>query len=105
MAFLAYINFEKLIINYRLLPQYKPAIRHATIKLDLTYRMNPDLSYQAQIERFSRTSSLLKKVEFIGTYKDRVTIRLYFASTVKNITEEEAKQELERITKTHGLSV
>jgi len=45
------------------------------------------------------TSKLLVKLDVVDTYKNRVTLRYYFSSPSRNITDEEAKKELEAISR------
>ncbi len=78
-------------------PNYKPTNQYATIKLDLTVHSKADLPYGTIVKKAHATSRLLEKVEYVGLYKDKLTLRFYFTSTAKNLTEAEAKAELERI--------
>lgn len=95
--YLAELEFDRITRRAKLLPSYRPINPFATIKLDLTLTAFRDLPY-AKIEQSARLASpLLQTVELVEQYKDKITIRFYFSSTEKNITEEEAKQELEKI--------
>lgn len=78
-------------------PNYKPTNQYATIKLDLTVHIKADLPYGTIVKKALATSRLLEKVEYVGLYKDKLTLRFYFTSTTKNLTEAEAKAELEKI--------
>ncbi len=72
--------------------KYSPVNQFATIKLDLN--VSTDHSYQEIEQRAHRSSKLLTHLEYCGTYGDRHTIRFYFSSRDKNLTESEAQQEL-----------
>ncbi len=78
-------------------PNYKPTNQYATIKLDLTVHMKVDLPYATIVKKALAISKLLEKVEYVGLYKDKLTLRFYFSSDTQNLKEEEAKVELEKI--------
>lgn len=96
-AYAAELDLGTLIKHYRLLPSYKATNPFAVIKLDLTIELNKNLSFAEIKEKALNTSSLLKNVEFLDMFKNKMTFRFYFSSTEKNITEEDAKKELENI--------
>lgn len=99
-VFIVFFKFEKLIKKFRLLPTYSPPIPYATIKLDLTLETKSDLTYNELIDTAYKSSKLLQKIVFIDMYKKKITLRFYFASPDRNITEKEALKEYEIITKT-----
>src|SRR5438477_211505 len=82
------------VINF--LSTYKPISPYATIKLDLTVKI-------ANFEDFKKTafskSKHLTNFELIDKFKDKITVRFYFSSQTKNLTEKEAQEELEKIKK------
>lgn len=94
-AYLASFDLQSLIDFSAATGRYTPVNQFGTVKLD----MNVSTSYPYQdIERIARTTSkLLTQIEYCGTYKDRHTIRLYFSSRSKNLTEDEAQRELSKI--------
>lgn len=95
----AEIDFKALIKHHKLLPTYIAPNPYAVIKLDVTTSIKADQSF-AQIRNLAKkTSSLLVDVEFVSQYKNNISYRFVFSSRDKNITEEEAKSELEMIKK------
>lgn len=94
--FLAGIRFHFLAENYRVVAPYKQITPYAVIKLDLTAKI-PNFD-QFKQEAF-KTSVLLKEIELLDKYKENVTLRFFFSSNTRNITEEEAKNELAKIEK------
>lgn len=98
-VFLAEIDIWSLVKSYRLVPAYKPINSYAVIKLDLTAKIRNFEEFKKQA---LSSSKLLDKLEVIDTYKDNVTIRFFFTSPSRNIKEEEAKQELEKIKNAMG---
>lgn len=99
-VYAAELDFNELIKNYHLLPSYTATNPFAVIKLDLTIESKKDQSF-SEIKRISyNQSTLLKDIEFLNSYKNNVTLRFYFSSSEKNITEENAKKELEKIKNT-----
>ncbi len=95
-VFLTEIDFKTLIDSFRLVPIYKPIHPYAVIKLDKTFEIGPDHTFET-ISKSARKSKLLQKIEVITIFKNRLTLRFYFSSPVKNITEEEVKKDLDLV--------
>jgi phenylalanyl-tRNA synthetase beta subunit len=98
-VFLAEIDFQQLATHAKLLPKYQQPSLYATIKLDITIKQNSTLPFGQIKEQAFKTSPLLSNVEVVDLYKDNLTLRFIFSSNERNITEEEAKGELEKIKK------
>ena len=92
-VFLAEIDFQTLIDHYLLVPKYKPLHPYAIIKLDKTFEIQPHTTY-AVVRQKAFMSKLLQKIEVVMLYQNKLTLRFYYSSPNHNITEEEAKQEL-----------
>lgn len=90
------INLQYLIDNCQLIPVYKPIHPYAIIKLDKTFKVSPQTTYEI-IRQKSLKSKLLQKIEVITLYQNKLTLRFYYSSPDRNIIEEEAKKELEKI--------
>ncbi|OGK11988.1 hypothetical protein A2954_00390 [Candidatus Roizmanbacteria bacterium RIFCSPLOWO2_01_FULL_37_12] len=95
-VFLAVFNIKNLIKFSKSFSQYIPINQYAVIKLDKTFQLMPYFSY-AVIRRHAYQSKLLQKLEVISLYKNNLTLRFYYSSLERNITEKEAKNELEKI--------
>lgn len=103
-VYLAEIFFGKLIEKAKFLPQYKQINPYALIKLDLTIEKKEGVFYQEFINKINQMIkkgeiSLETQVELLNIYQNKITLRFYFSSANKNITEEEAKEQLEKIKK------
>lgn len=96
-VFLASFEFEALMKHNKPLNTYIPINPYAQIKLDLTIKHDPKRTYIVIKDIAYKMSKLLQKVEFINIFENRFTLRFYFASNERNITEDEAKKELENI--------
>ncbi len=94
--FLTEIDFQTLIDHCQLVPKYKPLHPYAIIKLDKTFEISPDTTY-AVVRQKAFQSKLLQKIEVVTLYQNKLTLRFYYSSPERNITEEEAKQELYKI--------
>ncbi len=99
-VYLAVFDFERLINFAKDLSNYKPINPYATVKLDLNIELKPQITYFEIKEKAFKISKLLRNIEVVDTFKNKITIRFYFASTVRNIKEEEAKNELQLIKDT-----
>lgn len=95
-VFLVEIDFQKLIDSCRIVPKYKPLHPYAVIKLDKTFEIQPHTTYEV-VRQKAFLSKLLQKIEVVTLYQNKLTLRFYYSSPDHNITEEEAKKELEKI--------
>lgn len=95
-VFMVEIDFQSLIDNCKLVPKYKPLHPYAIIKLDKTFEIQPHTTY-AVVRQKAFQSKLLQKIEVVALYQNKLTLRFYYSSTERNITEEEAKAELNKV--------
>lgn len=96
-VYLLEIDLQSLVENFKLVSVYKPINPFAVIKLDLTIELTKERTFSLIKERGLNTSKFLQKIEFLGLYQNRANLRFYFSSLARNLTEEEAKKELEKI--------
>ena len=96
-VFLAEIDFEVLVDNSRLLKKYQPINPFAVIKLDLTVKLEEKIPFAELKKKCLQASKLIQKIEMIDQFQDKITLRFYFNHSQRNLTEGEAKGELERI--------
>nr|MBP9690987.1 hypothetical protein [Candidatus Woesebacteria bacterium] len=97
-VYLAELDFGFIIENYSLTSPFADPITTAVIKLDATIDMT-DKTYGAVTGQARKASHLLQKTELMSEYEGNITVRFYFADPTRNITEDEAKAELEKIQK------
>ena len=95
-VFLAELDFQSLINNCQLVPKYKPLHPYAIIKLDKTFEIQPQTTY-AVVRQKAFKSELLQKIEVVTLYQNKLTLRFYYSSPDRNITEDEAKKELAKL--------
>lgn len=93
--FLAEFNLQPFIKHAKQYSKYVLASPYATIKLDVT--LVPTKSYLEFKKMAFESSELLTKLEFVNSYDNNITLRFYFSSSSKNITEQDAKVELQKI--------
>lgn len=98
-VFLAEIDFQILMEKTKLLKTYFSINPFAVIKLDLSLTLEEKTSFEEIKEKILKSSNLIQKIELIDYYQNKITLRFYFNHPQKNLTEEEAKEELERIKK------
>lgn len=92
---LAELDFKTLVEHAHTISRYVPLHPYAIVKQDLTIKKAK--AYEDLKRLAFDASSLLQKMEYVSMFKDNITLRFYFSSNKKNITEEEAKQELSKI--------
>lgn len=97
-VYIAELDFGFILEKYAIIGAYKDPISTAMIKLDATIDMKNKVFGDVEKQAF-KSSKLLQKMEIIDRYNDNLTIRFYFADPARNITEDEAKTELENIQK------
>lgn len=94
--YLCEIDVMKLSQKANIILPFATISSYAIIKRDVTLNLN-NTNY-AEFEKLAfLRSNLLDKIELIGTYKDAVSVRFYFTSFTKNISEEEVSVELNKI--------
>lgn len=94
--FMSEIDLQWLIDNYKQFPKYQPINPYAIIKLDKTFEIQPHTTY-AVVRQKAFKSKLLQKIEVVTIFENKLTLRFYYSSPEKNITEEEAKEELNNL--------
>lgn len=102
--YLAIFDFATLAKHSKIMGTYKSINPFATVKLDLTIEENAELNYQKIRTIMEKSSQALTKIEFLDKYNNNITLRLYFSLTNRNITEDEAKEELAKINNYLGLA-
>ena len=94
--FVSEIDFKSLIDGYRFAPNYVPLHPYAIIKLDKTFEMSVEKTYEI-IQKEAFKSKLLQKIEVVTLYQNKLTLRFYYSSPDCNITEEKVKKELVKL--------
>lgn len=96
-AFVAQFDFQSLISCAKTLSRYSKLHPYAVIKLDMTIDQNPLKPYETLKMLAFQKSAFLQKLELLNIYKNKLTLRFYFSDPLQNMTEDEAKKELEII--------
>lgn len=95
-VFMTEIDLETLIDNYHQMPKYQPINPFAVIKLDKTFQLAPNMTYEV-ITGKAKQSKLLQNIDVLSVFENKLTLRFYYSSTERNIKEEEAKLELDQL--------
>lgn len=95
-VYLASFDLLSLVENAKTISKFRPINPYAVIKLDLTLSIKV---YSDFVSKAKNLSPYLQKVELIDSFKDKKTVRLYFSSHERNLTEKEAQAEMEKIKK------
>ncbi|MFA9288604.1 MAG: phenylalanine--tRNA ligase subunit beta [Weeksellaceae bacterium] len=90
------LDFHYLAEHSRVVTKYQQPAQFAVIKLDATIKPG-ERTYAEITEAAMKKSKLLENIEMISQYEDSLTLRFYFSSSERNITEKEAKEELEKL--------
>ncbi|NTU46798.1 phenylalanine--tRNA ligase subunit beta [Candidatus Roizmanbacteria bacterium] len=97
--FIAELHFQTLIHHYRIVPLYQALNPYAVIKLDLTLPCNKKQDFSEIKQQAFASSEFLRTIDVLSQYQDKLTLRFYFAAKDRNLSEQEAKNELEKIKK------
>ncbi len=98
------IDFVRLLNHIKSTRYIKPLSKYAVIKLDYNFNLSPTLNFEKIKSIAFKTSSLLQKLELVDVYKKKITLRFNFSNPNRNMTEEEAKEELRKILLKLGLN-
>lgn len=93
----AELDLKKIVDLLPYQKKYQPANPYAVIKQDLT--IIKTLPYGEILRIIKNKSKFLIKQEFLGSYGNKISLRLYFSSSEGNLTENEVKKEMEKIKK------
>lgn len=104
-VYLAEINLDQLFESRGQAREYKNPSRFALIKQDLNFKLPEGARYIDIIETIEKSANYLERVEFLNLYNNKITLRLYFRSSERNITEKEVLKEIENIKKKLNLPV
>lgn len=94
----AELSLAKLVAHIERFSKYEEPAKYARIKRDLTYTSTPQAMYNDIRMACFNASEHLLDLSVISIYKDKVTLRCEFGFSDKNMTEEEAQKEFEKIT-------
>ena len=96
--YLAEITFSYITEHFKVIQPYVKPAQYSIIKLDAN--ITPGKKSFEEIKKIAMNNSkILNKVDYVDSYKDSITLRFYFSSPDKNITDAQAKEELESILK------
>ncbi len=94
--FISELDFDEIIKYFKNVGNVKKINPYAVIKLDYTFELGPNLTY-SKIESRAKGNKRVAGLEVISLYKNKLTVRFYFQDEFRNLTEEEAKTELQKI--------
>ncbi|MEI6532923.1 MAG: phenylalanine--tRNA ligase subunit beta [Candidatus Roizmanbacteria bacterium] len=98
-VYLAELDMAIIVKYFRTLGNYVGLNSYSVIKLDWTFKKPSNMMF-GDIQKLAlRSSNFIEKIEFISTFEESMSIRFYFSALDRNMTEEEAKKELEKIQK------
>lgn len=95
--FFAELSFDSLKKNAQSVARFTKINPYAVITLDVN--IPHTLPFSEIKQMLLKRSKLLHHLEVVDSYKNTLLLRCYFSSTDRNITEQEAKDELARILK------
>lgn len=96
-VFAVELSFRDLIQSARIMPDYKSFSQYAHITQDLTIKKTRSFTDLKKIA--FDVSSFLDSITVKDQYQDTITLRCVFTNKLLNITEADAKKEIEKIKK------
>jgi len=98
-VYIAEIELLTLVKNAKIIGSFKEPSTFAVIKLDATIENPKKINFAEIKNKAFQNSNLLTQLDYLGKYNNNISLRLYFSSNLENITENQAKSELDKILK------
>ncbi|GIW62681.1 MAG: phenylalanine--tRNA ligase beta subunit [Patescibacteria group bacterium] len=100
----AEMSFEALVDKASKIKAVRPLPKYAVIKFDLNFQLNNQLRFSDIKQTAFNQLKHLYDVKVVDVYKDqRITVRFYFTSFDKNLTEEFVKNQMRKLVVSLGL--
>ena len=96
--FVAEIDIWKLAQKASSVLPFAPISPYATVKRDITMKLK-NKSFNDFEKTCFKLSKYLNKIDYLGSFENNITIRLYFTSHEENISETLVSNEVEKILK------
>jgi len=96
--FVAELDLHELVTHILPAPRFTEPHPFAVIKLDITIPFGKKNTFAEMKNVIMKSSHFVQDIEVLSKYESNITLRIYFSDHSHNLTEEEAKQELSRIT-------
>lgn len=88
----AYLDFDQKIKLAGKIKKYHPLPKYPPIIEDLTFSLEPKVSYYKLSNLIASINSLVKKVQLIDSYKNNLTFRIYYQDSKRNLTDKEVSK-------------
>ncbi|HUV46678.1 MAG TPA: phenylalanine--tRNA ligase subunit beta [Candidatus Bathyarchaeia archaeon] len=92
IATCGYLDFKLLLSLATDLKKYRPIPKYPPLFEDLTFVINPKTYYINLLLTIKSISKLVKKVSFIGRYKDNLTFRITYQNPKANLSERQVSK-------------
>ncbi|MBI4067681.1 phenylalanine--tRNA ligase subunit beta [Candidatus Gottesmanbacteria bacterium] len=96
-TYIAYLNVENIIKVYNPLKKFTPIPQYPAIIEDITIQIKSNTQIGLIIDNIYEISNLVKNVELIDRYKNKVTLRISYQDPTKNLTTEDIETIREEI--------
>ncbi len=93
----AELSLIKLVEHVEKFSKFVQSSKFSKVKRDLTYVSSPELTYADFSSKALRASPHMLSINVISIFKDKVTVRMEFGYQDKNMNEEEAENELNKV--------
>lgn len=93
--YVAELDFSSLVKNFNILSRFYPINPYAVIKLDLNIKLSKNITYAQIINKAYKSLKYIQNIKLIDLFNNKATLRFYFSSNTRNITEKEVKTQLE----------
>jgi len=95
--YIAELDFSSLVNSFNIISRFYPISPYAVIKLDLNVELSKNKTYAQIINKAYKSLNYIQNIKLIDLFKNKATLRFYFSSNKRNITEEEAKKQLKNL--------
>lgn len=93
----AELSLVSLVQHMEKFSKYVQSSKFSKVKRDLTYTSSPEITYADLSSNAFKASPHILSIKVISIFNDKVTVRMEFGYQDKNMNEEEAENELNKV--------
>ncbi len=88
----AYLDFDQIANLATKVKKYHPIAKYPPIIEDLSFALNPQTTFAQLKKTIKSTNKLVHQIELVDTYKNNLTLRIFYLDPSKNLTDKKVAQ-------------
>jgi phenylalanyl-tRNA synthetase beta chain len=93
----AYLDFDQIANLATRVKKYHPLAKYPPIIEDLSFSLNPQTTFSQLRKTIKATDKLVHQIELVDTYKNNLTLRIFYLDPAKNLTDKKVAQVRKKI--------